>query len=198
MPYLSPSLQLEWHLISSFSYFKQVLCYKERLFSETISKLQRAATNKCPISRPAILNLLPIWLDLFEKAPSVGIRCNKVPPHMFQFRYIALRWKESKISANWQIWNLDVPGWPVLPILQECSWCWCCWQLGMICWQFCDSLAKARGQLDDFSKKIGPEFVKVVVNQPQQPWTVNVSRIEKVCPMATFSNYTATYAHEKR
>ena len=24
------------------------------------------------------------------------------------------------ISSNWQFWNLDVLGWPILPILQEC------------------------------------------------------------------------------
>ena len=41
-------------------------------------------------------------------APSVIIRCNKVPLHIFQFKYIALRWKESKIDQFHRIGNFGI------------------------------------------------------------------------------------------
>ena len=52
--------------------------------------------------------------------PSVIIRCNKVPLHIFQFKYMycfEMKRKQNwPISSNWQFWNLDVLGWLILPI----------------------------------------------------------------------------------
>ena len=52
--------------------------------------------------------VIPRHRIFFEKAPCVGIRCNNISLYIFQFKYIAWIWKESKIDqhriCNFGIW----------------------------------------------------------------------------------------------